>query len=215
MDLKLVAALKLVLADREKWVRLSDPKYRSKIKKQEETIQDELESIAKDTETKDSNGSTLYLLHRGMSANEFLGSFKGEDIPKDYGVKVDGKSPGKYRKNSSWSTDMQVSFGFAHGNADIHQAGVLVSAWVEEEAIIARLDKEHYHYSESEKEVIVGKGVVTKEYTYQRGVSWEEMNASMAIRQHEKELKKNPNNPNLKKRVKYLKDFRKKHAKKK
>lgn len=46
----LIAALNQVLADREKWVRLSDPKYRSKIKK-EDTIKDELESIAKDAES--------------------------------------------------------------------------------------------------------------------------------------------------------------------
>ena len=213
MDHRLIAALIRVMADREKWVRLSDPKYRSKIKKQEETIKDELESIAGDTETKESNGSTLYLLHRGMSANEFLTNFK-EDIPKEYGVKVDSKNASKYRRNSSWSTDIQVAFGFAHGNAENPYPGVLVSAWVEEEAIIARLDKEHYHYSEKEKEVIVGKGVVTKDYTYQRGASWEEQNASMAIRQYEKILKKEPKNANVKKRVKYLKDFLKKHGKK-
>jgi len=209
---KLIAALKVVVADREKWVRLSNPRHRAKISREDETIADELAAIATDTETKEVQGQTVYLLHRGMSDPEFA-QYK-KDTPEEYGVIEKATSPVKYRRNSSWSTDIEIAFGFAHANAD-HSEGVLVSAWIFEDAILARLDKEHHHYSETEKEVIVGKGLVTSDFSYRRGLTERERWAPMAIRNLKKVLKEHPDASHVKEQLDYLENFVKKFYKKK
>jgi hypothetical protein len=165
----------------EKWSRTCKPGFRAKIKKQEDNIKQTLAHLSKNTKTKkDPEGRKVYLLHRGMSLEEFLRYFKPKDKEAledngaealEYGAVSHGTNPVKYTKNSSWSLDREQAFGFSHAQR-FSNCGILVSAWIPEEAIVyGILDDSAAPW---EKEIVIAKGLVTSDFSYQRGKTEEE-----------------------------------------
>lgn len=171
------------------WVRTQNKRFRSKIERlPDEEHKKILDFIADNTEVKGNTPNRFFLLHRGMSLEEFYSHFKATKEPPLYKEnKVKEKVSVNYRTKMSWSLDESIASGFARAKSIYDpDPGVLVSSWIPEKDVVFFVQskygdrgspKEYHlaHYGDKEKEVIIDKLNAKIDVEYKRGKDFKDI----------------------------------------